>query len=176
MVSPLKNASGGVAWHNELYNHQLRWQAVMAPDSSANQRLQRMESGLLRAAATSLGCLAALLVLSSLAAAQSDDDSRYNIMTPEPWLPPKYKSPRGSTEQVVVPPPARPLPPPAGVPRPLYVPQTGRALPNLPNVAPSGPLGQETYQDRAARCAHQAGIYGQAAGNTSTYINSCINQ
>jgi hypothetical protein len=71
-------------------------------------------------------------------------------------------------QQVVTP---QPVTPP-----PLYVPQTGRALPNLPNPAPSGPRGQETFQDRAARCAHQAGVYGQAAGNTSTYINSCINQ
>ena len=66
--------------------------------------------------------------------------------------------------------------PPATVPPPLYVPQTGRALPNLPNPAPSGPRGQETFQDRAARCAHQAGVYGQAAGNSSLYINSCIDQ
>jgi hypothetical protein len=71
-------------------------------------------------------------------------------------------------QQVVTP---QPVTPP-----PLYVPQTGRALPNLPNPAPSGPHGQDTFQDRAARCAHQAGVYGQAAGNTSTYINSCINQ
>ena len=105
-----------------------------------------------------------------------DDDGRYNIMRPEPWLPPKYKSPRGSTEHVVIPPPARSPTPPAAVPPPLYVPQTGRALPNLPNPAPSGPHGQETFQDRAARCAHQAGVYGQAAGNATTYINSCINQ
>jgi len=125
--------------------------------------------------------LIALLVLAALtlalsARAQSDDDDRYNIMRPEPWLPPKYKSPRGSTERVVIPPPARTPTPPGAVPPPLYVPQTGRALPNLPNPAPSGPRGQETFQDRAARCAHQAGVYGQAAGNTSTYINSCINQ
>lgn len=117
-----------------------------------------------------------LLTPAISAYAQSDDDSRYNIMTPEPWLPPKYKSPRGSTEHVTIPPPARALPPPAAVPPPLYVPQTGRLLPNLPNPAPSGPHGQETFQDRAARCAHQAGVYGQAAGSPSTYINSCINQ
>ncbi len=118
----------------------------------------------------------AVLMPALSAHAQSDDDDRYNIMRPEPWLPPKYKSPRGSTEHVVIPPPARPLPPPTGVPSSLYVPQTGRTLPNLPTVAPSGPHGQETIQDRAVRCAHQAGVYGQAAGNTSTYINSCINQ
>jgi hypothetical protein len=125
--------------------------------------------------------LITLLVLAALtpalpARAQSDDDNRYNIMRPEPWLPPKYKSPRGSKEHVTIPQPARPPTPPAAVPPPLYVPQTGRALPNLPNPAPSGPRGQETFQDRAARCAHQAGVYGQAAGNTSVYINSCINQ
>jgi hypothetical protein len=90
----------------------------------------------------------------------------------------KQDSRRGSSGAVL---PA-PLPAPQVVtpqpvtPPPLYVPQTGRALPNLPNPAPSGPRGQETFQDRAARCAHQAGVYGQAAGNTSTYINSCINQ
>jgi hypothetical protein len=124
--------------------------------------------------------LLAFLALAAIAPAfpahaQSDDD-RYTIMRPEPWLPPKYKSPCGSTERVVIPPPAPALPPPAAVPPPLYVPQSGRALPNLPAVALSGPRGQETYQDRAARCAHQAGVYGQAAGDRSTYINSCINQ
>jgi hypothetical protein len=99
----------------------------------------------------------------------------------------KENTHRGSSGLVApapLPGPQPPLPvphqqgavPPAAVPPPLYVPQTGRALPNLPNPAPSGPHGQETYQDRAARCAHQAGVYGQAAGNPSAYINSCINQ
>ena len=107
--------------------------------------------------------------------AQSDDE-RYNIMTPEPWLPPKYKSPRGSTEHVVIPRPAPALSPPAAVPPPLYVPQTGRLLPNVPALAPSSPNGSETSQDRAARCANQAGVYGQAAGDRGAYIGSCINQ
>ncbi len=95
---------------------------------------------------------------------------------PEPWLPPKYKSPRGSREHVVIP---RSAPTPQArqqVPPPIVVPETGRVLPNLPTVAPSGPHGAETYQDRAARCTHQAGVYGQAAGDRSSYINSCINQ
>ena len=110
--------------------------------------------------------------------AQTDDD-RYTIMRPEkpePWLAPKYKSPRGTREHRVTP---RPVPAPqprAAVPPPLYVPQTGRLLPNLPTPAPSGAQGTETYQDRAARCAHQAGVYGAAAGDSSAYINSCINQ
>jgi hypothetical protein len=115
------------------------------------------------------------LVSAAPGRAQSDDD-RYNIMAPEPWLPPKYKSPRGSTEHVVIAQPAPALPPPATVPPPLYVPQTGRLLPNLPALAPSGPNGSETSQDRAARCAHQAGVYGQAAGDRGAYIGSCINQ
>jgi hypothetical protein len=63
--------------------------------------------------------------------------------------------------------PARPVTPP-----PLYVPETGRTLPNLPAVG-----GAETSQDRAARCAHQAGVYGpNATGNLNSYIGSCINQ
>jgi hypothetical protein len=110
--------------------------------------------------------------------AQSDDD-RYTIMRPEkpePWLAPKYKSPRGTREHQVTP---RPVPAPqprANVPPPLYVPETGRLLPNLPTPAPSGPHGTETYQDRAARCAHQAGVYGAAAGDRNAYVNGCINQ
>lgn len=124
--------------------------------------------------------LMALIALTALMSAapvraQSDDD-RYNIMRPEPWLPPKYKSPRGSTEHVVIPPPVSVPQPHAGVPPLLYVPQTGRTLPNLPSVSGAGPNGAETSQDRAARCAHQAGVYGQAAGDRNAYIGSCINQ
>ncbi len=115
------------------------------------------------------------LVSAAPGRAQSDDD-RYNIMAPEPWLPPKYKSPRGSTEHVRIPPPARVPPVRSVTPPPLVVPQTGQVLPNLPTVAPSGPHGSETYQDRAARCAHQAGVYGAQAGDRNGYINSCINQ
>jgi hypothetical protein len=52
------------------------------------------------------------------------------------------------------------------------VPQTGRLLPNLPP-----PGGTETSQDRSARCAHQAGVYGPAlTGDPGAYIRSCINQ
>ncbi len=64
----------------------------------------------------------------------------------------------------------------ATVPPQLYVPETGRTLPNLPSVT-SGPGGMETIQDKAARCAHQAGVYGpNATGNPNSYIGSCINQ
>jgi hypothetical protein len=131
----------------------------------------------------------ALFVLTALTSAvpsrAASDDSRYNIMVPEkgaksensePWLTPKYKSPRGTREHVTVP-RSEPAPPVrAAMPPPLVVPETGRVLPNLPTVSGSGPNGAETYQDRAVRCAHQAGVYGQAAGNRSAYVGGCINQ
>ena len=129
-----------------------------------------------------------VLLAAAPARAQSDGD-RYNIMkpepgspgktvrskskdNPEPWLAPRYQSPRGTREHVVIP-KAQTAPKQQGtaVPPLLYVPQTGRTLPNLPS-----PTGSETAQDRAARCAHQAGIYGQTAGNRANYINTCIQQ
>jgi hypothetical protein len=114
---------------------------------------------------TSLTALLALTLVASALPAQ-----------PEPWLAPKYKSPRGTRQHVVIPQPALTPQPRAQVPPPLYVPQTGQLLPNLPAVSPSGPGGRETTQDRAARCAHQAGVYGQAAGDRNAYVGSCINQ
>jgi hypothetical protein len=100
----------------------------------------------------------------------------YKAEKPEPWLAPKYKSPRGTVKRVTIPKSTIVQPPSAAVPPPIVVPQTGRVLPNLPTVPGSGRGGTETYQDRAARCAHQAGVYGQAAGDRNTYIGTCINQ
>jgi len=141
--------------------------------------------------------LVALLALTfgapACAAQAQSDDERYDIMAPEKPAakkpPPKHKQKvrHGSSSPVYptpLPPPLhynpQPVPSvtahPAEVPPSLFVPQTGRTLPNLPTVAPSGPNGTETYQDRALRCAHQAGVYGQAAGERSSYINGCINQ
>jgi len=134
-----------------------------------------------------LVALVAVLAASAQTATAYDilsDD--YNIMVPEkgakpkqpePWLAPKYKSPRGTVKHVTIPKSTIVTPPVTQVPQtPIIVPQTGRALPNLPSVSGSGPGGAETYQDRAARCAHQAGVYGQAAGDRGTYIGTCINQ
>jgi hypothetical protein len=118
----------------------------------------------------------AAIVTAVSAHAQSDDD-RTTIMRPEPWLPPKYKSPRGTPQHIVKP---RPIEVPqrqTTTPPPLYVPQTGQVLPNLPAISGTGPGGRETSQDRAVRCAHQAGVYGPAAtGDRNTYVGSCINQ
>ena len=97
--------------------------------------------------------------------------------TPEPWLAPKYKSPRGTVKKAVIP-RSKIVPQPQAVtPPPLYVPQTGRTLPNLPTISGSGRGGAETFQDRAARCAHQAGVYGTTAtGDRNAYVGSCVNQ
>ena len=114
-------------------------------------------------------------------------DANWVIMTPEPgrpqevpepWLPPKYKSPRGSRQHV------KPLRTPrkteapriAEPPPPIVVPQTGQVLPNMRTLAPSGPRGTESFQDKAFRCAHQAGAYGPAAGDRNAYIGTCVNQ
>jgi hypothetical protein len=109
--------------------------------------------------------------------AQSHEDEHYSIMRPEPWLPPKYKSPRGTPQRPVRPQRIPELEPrTTTMPPPLYVPQTGQVLPNIPTINGAGPGGRETSQDRAVRCANQAGVYGSAAGNPSGYVNSCINQ
>ena len=95
---------------------------------------------------------------------------------PEPWLAPKYRSPRGTVEKVVIP-RSKTVPQPHAVtPPPIVVPETGRSLPNLPTISGSGRGGAETFQDRSARCAHQAGVYGPDAGNRNAYVGTCINQ
>jgi hypothetical protein len=65
-------------------------------------------------------------------------------------------------------------PPNTAVPPPLFVPQTGQTFQNFPTLSGSGPGGAETFQDRTARCAHEAGVSGQAT--TGNFIGSCINQ
>ncbi len=129
--------------------------------------------------------MALIAAVFALPASAQTDDERFTIMRPEPGarpdlprpdLMPTYQSPRGTRKHVKPARPIVPAQPGAQVPPPLYVPQTGQTLPNFPNISPSGPGGRETYQDRAARCAHQAGVYGPAAGNRNAYIGSCINQ
>ncbi len=132
----------------------------------------------------------ALAVPAMPAHAQSADDKDYNIMAPEkgaakkPISPPARKHPRGSStlvEPAPLPPPLHYNPPPVQAVRPpskpvppsMYVPQTGMVVPNLPSAVGSS----ETPQDRATRCAHQAGVYGpNMTGDRNTYIGGCINQ
>lgn len=124
---------------------------------------------------------AAVMIVLALAAsaapafAQVDYMGQFNIMRPEPGVPPKYKTPRGSTEHVVIL-PSTEVPaalPEAAVTPSFVVPQTGQVVPNQPVLAPSGPNRTETYQDRAVRCATQAGSYG---GDRTAFVGSCINQ
>jgi hypothetical protein len=126
--------------------------------------------------------LAAVAFLAPAAGhAQSGGD--YNIMRPEPgrpeelptpWLPPKYKSPRGSHNRVVPVPTRPPRTAWPMTPPPLVVPQTGQVVPNYPVISPSGPHGTETFQDRATRCVGQSNSIG--AGNSNAYVGTCVNQ
>jgi len=93
---------------------------------------------------------------------------------PEPWLAPKYKSPRGTVDQVRIPKAKTVRPPRATDPGYVYVPQTGRTFQNLPSLPGSGRGGAETFQDRAIRCTHQAGVYGQVGANRGSYMGSCL--
>jgi len=118
-------------------------------------------------------------------AAERDPSSDpYSIMRPEPgskpepWLAPKYQSPRGLPQS---PDTARtqPLPRPSvrvRRPPPPTVLPNGQAVPNLPPVnqglVPGG--GAETFGDRAARCAHQSGLYGVPAGQQGGYMGACV--
>src|SRR5262245_63760441 len=88
---------------------------------------------------------------------------------PEPWLAPKYKS--GTIQNVRIPKPKSVRPLGNTDPGYVYVPQTGRTFQNLPTLPGSGRGGAETFQDRAIRCTHQAGVYGQIGGS---YMGSCL--
>ena len=126
--------------------------------------------------------LSAALATPTFAQTGSILSDNYNIMVPEkgskrqvskreqpePWLAPKYKS--GTVKHVHVP-KSRIVSPPSGqIPSSVYVPQTGRTFQNLPTVG----RGIETSQDRAIRCSHQAGVYGQAGANRGTYMGACF--
>src|SRR6185437_5439007 len=118
----------------------------------------------------------AVLAMTAVAApahAQIGDDGRYHIMRPEPGVPPKYQTPRGSPEHVTIPPSTQVAPPQAVVTAPLVIPQTGQVIPSQPILAPSGPRGTETSKDRAVRCAIQAGTYGR---DRAAFVGTCINQ
>ena len=139
---------------------------------------------MVRARTKTLVVLVALTAMLSVSAhGQTGDDfsimvpeKGYKPRQPEPWLPPKYKSPRGTVKRATLPKSTTVPMPNTAVPPDVVVPQTGKVLPNLPTVSGSGRGGVETFQDRATRCSHQAGMYGQAAGDRGTYMGTCLNQ
>jgi hypothetical protein len=88
----------------------------------------------------------------------------------EPRLAPKYKSPSGTEQQVRIPQSKIVNPPRASGSGSVYVPQTGQTFQNLPTPG----RGTETSQDRATRCTHQAGVYGQTGGARGAYMGSCL--
>src|SRR5262249_10013665 len=93
----------------------------------------------------------------------------YKPSQPEPWLAPKYKSPSGTVKHIKLPKSTVVPMPNTQVPSDLYVPQTGRVVPNLPTVSGSGRGSAETFQDRAARCAHrQAFLVSRGATAAAT--------
>jgi hypothetical protein len=89
---------------------------------------------------------------------------------PKPRLAPKYKSPSGTEQQVNIPRAKTVNPPRASGSGSVYVPQTGQTFQNLPTPG----RGIETSQDRATRCTHQAGVYGQTGGARGSYMGSCL--
>ena len=126
-----------------------------------------------------LMCLSAVLATPSLAQTSNILSNDYQIMVPEkgykpsqpePWLAPKYRSPSGTVQQVYIPKSKIVNPPSATDPGYVYVPQTGRTFQNLPTPG----RGTETSQDRAMRCAHQAGVYGQTGNARGSYMGSCL--
>lgn len=142
-----------------------------------------------------IALLALALAAPALAAESGTDGGTINIMKPEKPAPAKKKPTKKSTKTrkargssspvypIPLPGPQKPAPiphiekakPGVRTPPPLYVPQTGRLVPNQPAVG-SGPGGRETFQDRAARCVNQAGINAPLIGDRDSYIRSCINQ
>jgi hypothetical protein len=128
--------------------------------------------------------LLAGLVFGAGAARAASDDTLTNIMVPEkgarakqpepsyePWLAPKYQTPRSQRQPVIVVPETPHAHAPATEPPPMISPRTGRVMPNLPGASSS-----EGFQDRAARCAHQAGAYANDINSPAGYIGACINQ
>jgi hypothetical protein len=85
---------------------------------------------------------------------------------------------RGSSGLVLPTPlPRTPLisPEGGGVPLTRTLPQEqgSTVVPGLTNPIPNLPHGTETFQDRASRCAAQAGLYGVPNGSANVYMHSC---
>ena len=106
-----------------------------------------------------LGMIMLIFLSAAPAPAQSGNilSDDYQIMVPEkgskleqpePWLAPKYQSPRGTVQHVHVPKSKIVRPPSATDPGYVYVPQTGQTFQNLPSLPGSGRGGAENWGNR----------------------------
>ena len=84
---------------------------------------------------------------------------------------------RGSSGSVLPTPlPRTPLIPPEGsgtITTPALPQQQGATVVPGMNPVPNLPHGAETFQDRASRCAHQAGLYGVPNTAVNQYMSAC---
>jgi hypothetical protein len=126
-----------------------------------------------------LAILAAFALSDAPAHAQSRNGDPNSIMTPEPWLGPRYQSPRGLPQRIK---PARPSKPSGqGIQPRIAQPAPPTIVPGLKPVPNLAPLprgfvpggGTETFQDRATRCTHQMGVFGVPSTHSSVYMHSC---
>jgi hypothetical protein len=136
--------------------------------------------------------VAAPLALSpALAFERGDNQFPNSIMAPErggrarpyePWLAPQLRGQprvRFSPKDY-----ALPRTPHAYASSPATVPSVGAApgltivpgaggLGPVPNLPPAPGVAHETFQDRASRCAFQAGLYGVPNGASNQYMSAC---
>ncbi len=58
---------------------------------------------------------------------------------------------------------------------PALLQQQGRTVvPGLARTIPNLPHGNETFQDRASRCAFQSGLYNVPGGAHTQYMGACV--
>ena len=125
----------------------------------------------------------------ALAFERGDDQFPNSIMTPErggrarpyqPWLAPKLQAQprvRFSPKNYAQPHAPHPyaaasIKLPGVTPGLTIVPGAGGLGP-VPNLPPAPGVAHETFQDRASRCAFQAGLYGVPNGASSQYMHAC---
>jgi hypothetical protein len=131
----------------------------------------------------------AVATLPTPAPAQSLGRS-YDIIAPEPWLPPRHgsiASPRNPSWPAGVPnynrvhrskrlnnaeriPKSVPLAIPQQ-PSPTFVPGVG----SVPNLPPAPGIARESFSDRTVRCVQQSGLYGVSPGQNGLYTRTCVN-
>jgi hypothetical protein len=57
---------------------------------------------------------------------------------------------------------------------PLQQEQGRTRIPGTAQIIPNLPHGQETFQDRASRCAFQSGLYAVPGSLRNRYMGACL--